>query len=195
MTDGGQPRYAVVPCGRNACGRPFVIGLEGSPVASCPNCGRRRPRSSDGALAVEETETAAERELQARLGPDRRELVADGGVDVADQSDLYLEPVSQRTLTALFGLAIFIHVPLDLAVTALAWEFETNPVVLELGLVPWSIVKLGLLVGTVFVYWDSRRESPRSYPLLAAGWLGILIGLGLGLIFPNVAIVLAEWFA
>lgn len=172
----------------------------------------------DGGLPFDEDDIIVRRtRLEPGLGEeddDDQDLVTDGGVATGSRDEsLYLNPISQRTLTRLLALALAIQIPIDLGITAIAWELESNPVVLELGLIPWVGVKLGLLVATILVWYDSRRPSPdpypinvvterlpfsddgRPYPLIAAAWLGIFIGLGLGLIFPNLAILVAEVIA
>lgn len=155
--------------------------------------------------------------LHNRLKDERREepeLVTDGGVatGTADGSG-YLGSFAPPTLTRLLVLSLLIHIPLDIVLTVSAWELEGNPLVLELGPITWVSIKLGLLVATVLVWYDSTRVSPdpyplslvterlpfsdsgRPYPLIAAAWMGIFVGLGLALILPNVAILLAEVLA
>lgn len=143
-----------------------------------------------------------------------RELASDADTDDVTEasfdpsSSLYLNPISDRVLTGLFIAAIVVHFPLDIGITALAWHLESNPVVLELGVWRWVGLKLVTLVLATFVYLDSRSESPdpyplsaiaewldesngASYPVVGAGLLGILTGMGIGLIWPNVVMVLA----
>lgn len=56
------------------------------------------------------------------------------------------------------SLAVFLHGPFDLLVTASFWELEANPLVLELGIGRWLLVKVLMLVAfaVVLVVWNDQ---------------------------------------
>lgn len=96
---------------------------------------------------------------------------------------------SPTTLTKLFLIAVLLHGPLDIAMTSLAWSLESNPIVLILGFHTWLVVKILTLSVATSVWFDSRLENPEPYPVKAAAWLGVLIGLGIALILPNLLLL------
>lgn len=95
--------------------------------------------------------------------------------------------VQHPSETAVFALAVLVWGPVDMLLTAAAWQLEANPVTLALGLWPWLAVKIGLVVLLVHVYrltrgWESKRE-------LVTAWVMTLATVGAVLIGLNVAVV------
>jgi hypothetical protein len=118
-------------------------------------------------------------------------LVTDGGIAIKTESrtdDLGTRDANP-VLFGLFIVTIGFHIHLDILVTGLAWHLESNPVVTQLGLRNWLFIKLILLIGLFGVFIVQPRT--KHQPLLIASWLGVLIGLGIALILPNIFILLS----
>lgn len=67
----------------------------------------------------------------------------------------------------LLGLAILTHGVADIAITAIYWEYEINPVVLALGFEPWVALKGAILAAAVLV-WRRARDHPLGRTVLVA---------------------------
>lgn len=95
-----------------------------------------------------------------------------------------------RPLTVPLVLAVVVHGPFDVGLTTAAWFFESNAVVLELGVLTWIAIKLLAISVAIWLWWDAPKSNPLPYTKTARTWLGVLIGFGLALTLPNLAIVL-----
>lgn len=73
---------------------------------------------------------------------------------------------------------------LDAAVTAGFYHLETNPLVLDLGLLPWLALKVGLLAAFVVAYGLARGHRA-AVPVLVVG-----AGVGLLAVGGNALVVL-----
>lgn len=98
--------------------------------------------------------------------------------------------LGSRPLTKPLALAVAVHGPFDVGLTTAAWVFESNAVVLELGVTTWLAIKLVAISVAIWLWWDAPRRNPLPYTETARTWLGVLIGFGLALTLPNLAIVL-----
>lgn len=79
--------------------------------------------------------------------------------------------------------ALALHGPTDITVTALFWEFETNPVALELGIGPWLAVKVGAILALACAWYLASDH------VVTTVMLALLTVVGVLLVLPNVVIV------
>jgi len=99
--------------------------------------------------------------------------------------------IDNQRASVIFGwlmvIAIALHGPVDLIITASYPHLESNPVVLWLGWVRWLTFKTVFIAVAALIWLELQREEP-THPL--AYILAVLLTLlGVGLILSNLLVV------
>ena len=98
---------------------------------------------------------------------------------------------------AIVGLAALVHGPLDVGVTLLAWHFESNPVVLLLGVEGFLLAKVAGLVGLGLLWWRVEPSGllpariERGAELVMYALAGLLIAIGVAHVALNLWVIAA----
>lgn len=100
-------------------------------------------------------------------------------------------PRAETTLLLACLSAIAIHGPLDVFLTSLAFHFESNPLVTQLGLKQWVFLKASLSLGLIWFYYNAKPPRPKWYQTLTFAWFWFLSGFGFAWLLLNAYWIMA----